>query len=190
MKVAIDPGHGMSNRQFGIYDPGATHAENGFKHEEATIALKYCLTLKDVFRAKGHEVFMTRDDADDHAPVGKRASAARDARCDVYISIHLNDHDDDSANGQEVLYRDSEGKIFADKLQKSLLSITGFKDRGNKKRDDLAVLKFKGLAALIELGFIANDNNREVLLSPQKRAAICEAIATVTIDHINGAKPA
>ncbi len=29
MKVAIDPGHGMSNRQHGRYDPGAVHVENG-----------------------------------------------------------------------------------------------------------------------------------------------------------------
>ena len=186
MKIAVDPGHGMSNRQFGIYDPGATHVENGFKHEEATITLKYGLALKDVFRAKGHEVFMTRDDSDDHAPVGKRAGTAEKARCDVFISIHLNDFDDDSANGQEVLYRDPEDKMLADKLQKELLAITGFKDRGNKKRSDLAVLKFKGPAVLIELGFIANDNNREVLLSPEKRAAICETIATVTIDHLGG----
>ena len=68
MKIAIDPGHGMSNRQQNVYDPGATHIENGYRHEEATIALKYGLTLKDLFRAKGHEVFMTRDDPDDHAP--------------------------------------------------------------------------------------------------------------------------
>jgi N-acetylmuramoyl-L-alanine amidase len=184
MKVAVDPGHGMSNRQSGVYDPGATHIENGFRHEEATIALKYCLTLKNVFRAKGHDVFMTRDDAEDHAPVGQRAKSAKEAGCDVFVSIHLNDYDDDSANGQEVLFRDAEDQILADKLQKALLAITGFKDRGNKKREDLAVLKFKGPAALIELGFIANDKNRETLLSPQKHAAICEAIAQVTIDHI------
>jgi N-acetylmuramoyl-L-alanine amidase len=49
MRVGIDPGHGMSNRQRGIYDPGATHVENGFRYEEATIVLKYGLVLKDIF---------------------------------------------------------------------------------------------------------------------------------------------
>lgn len=180
MKIAIDPGHGMSNRQSGVFDPGATHVENGFRHEEATIVLKYGLMLKDVFRAKGHEVFMTRDDAEDHAPVGMRAKNAKNAGCEVFISIHLNDFDDDAANGQEVLYRDSDDKPFAQELQKALLAITGFKDRGIKKREDLAVLKFQGPSALIELGFIANDGNRETLLNPQKRGAICEAIAAVT----------
>lgn len=127
---------------------------------------------------------MTRDDAEDYAPVGKRATAAKDAGCDVFISIHLNDYEDDAANGQEVLYRDAEDKALADKLQSALLAITGFKDRKNKKREDLAVLKFKGPAVLIELGFIANDQNREVILTPQKRAQICETIADVTIQHM------
>ncbi len=171
----------MSNRQQNVYDPGATHIENGYRHEEATIALKYGLTLKDLFRAKGHEVFMTRDDPDDHAPVGKRAKNAKDAGCEVFISIHLNDFDDDAANGQEVLYRDATDKQFAQAIQTALLAITKFKDRGIKKREDLAVLNFKGLSALIELGFIANDNDRNTLLNPQTRNAICEAIVAVTI---------
>jgi N-acetylmuramoyl-L-alanine amidase len=181
MKIAIDPGHGMSNRQRGIYDPGATHVENSFKHEEAAIALKYGLMLKDVFRAKGHEVYMTRDDAEDHTPVSMRAKNAKNAGCEVFISIHLNDFDDDSANGLEVLYRDSDDKLFAQELQKALLVITGFKDRGIKKHDGLAVLNFQGPSALIELGFIANDSNREIILNSQKRSAICAAIAAVTI---------
>lgn len=37
MKIAIDPGHGMSNRQRGIYDPGAGHYKNGTQFKEAEI---------------------------------------------------------------------------------------------------------------------------------------------------------
>lgn len=181
MKIAIDPGHGMSNRQRGVYDPGATHIENGIRHEEAAIVLKYGLVLKDVFRAKGHQIFMTRDDAEDHAPVGMRAKNAKNAGCTTLISIHLNDFDDDAANGLEVLYRDSDDKTFAQKLQNRLLAITSFKNRGIKKRVDLAILKLQGSVALIELGFIANDDDRETLLNLQKREAICEAIADVAI---------
>lgn len=77
----------MSNRQLGVFDPGATHVENGFLFREADIALRYGLALKDVFRANGIEVFMTRDDATDHAPVGQRAAMARNAGCDVFVSL-------------------------------------------------------------------------------------------------------
>lgn len=183
IKVAIDPGHGMSNRRRGVYDPGATHVEDGTKYEEASIMLKYGLTLKDIFRAQGHTVFMTRDDTEDHAPVGERALNAKNAGAQVFISLHLNDFDDDTANGIEVLYRGHDDKYLAQLLQDALLKVTKFKDRKIKKRDDLAVLKFEGVAVLIELGFIANDENREFILNPQKRQEICETIANVVLKH-------
>jgi N-acetylmuramoyl-L-alanine amidase len=41
MKICVDPGHGMSNRAPGVFDPGATHTENGFQFREADIALSY-----------------------------------------------------------------------------------------------------------------------------------------------------
>jgi len=37
---------------------------------------------------------------------------------------------------------------------------------------------------LIELGFIANDQNRETLLNPQKRQSICERIADVVLQTL------
>lgn len=185
MKVCIDPGHGMSNRQTGIYDPGATHVENGFEFQEATIALRYGLALKDVFRANQVEVFMTRDDASDHAPVGSRASMAKAAGCDALISIHLNDFDDDSANGLEVLYRDRDDKLLAQALQDALIKTTKMRDRKIKQRTDLAVLKFNGVAVLIELGFIANDLDRTKLLNAQVRDEITASITRVAIDHLS-----
>jgi N-acetylmuramoyl-L-alanine amidase len=127
---------------------------------------------------------MTRDDDMDHAPVGQRAKNAENAGCDVFVSLHLNDADDDSANGFEVLHGDNHDKDFAQKLQNAVLKVNGLKDRKIKLRPDLAVLKFNGRAALIELGFIANDKNREVLLNPQKRQAICEAIADVVVNQV------
>ena len=185
MKVAIDPGHGMSNKQFGVFDPGATHIENQVRHEEASITLKYGLTLRDVFRARQHEVFMTRDDNEDHAPVGRRAANAKAAGAEVFVSIHLNDAEVDSANGVEVLFKGNDDKPLAQKLQTRLVEVTGFKDREIQQRNNLAVLSFQGVAVLIELGFIANDQNRGVLLNPERRQAICEAIADVVITHFN-----
>ena len=183
MKVCVDPGHGMSNRQTGVFDPGATHVESGFLFREADIALRYGLALKDVFRAAGVPVFMTRDDSTDHAPVGARATMAQNAGCDVLISLHLNDVDDDTANGLEVLYRDAQDLVLAEKLQNALIATTKMRNRKVKQRSDLAVLKFTGVAVLIELGFIANDADRSKLLNAQVREAITQTIASVTSSH-------
>jgi N-acetylmuramoyl-L-alanine amidase len=186
MKICVDPGHGMSNRQIGIFDSGATHTENSFLFREADLALGYALALKDTFRARGVDVFMTRDDATDHAPVGKRAAMAKNAGCDVFISLHLNDFDDDSANGLEVLFRDAQDKALAQKLQDALVKVTKIRDRRIKQRTDLAVLKFQGVAVLVELGFIANDGDRATLLDAQIREAVVREIATVTMEHMGG----
>lgn len=184
MKVCIDPGHGMSNRSSNVYDPGATHAEGAARHEEASIALKYGLTLKDAFRAKGVPVFMTRDDATDPTPVGARAGRAEAAGCEAFISLHLNDFDDDTANGTETLYRDDGDRTLAAKIQAELIAITGLRDRGLKLRTDLAVLRFDGPAILIELGFIANDTDRAMLLDTSVRERLCNSIASTTIGHM------
>lgn len=179
MKICIDPGHGMSNRQKGIYDPGATHVENGFRYEEATLTLRYGLALKDVLRARNIECFLTRDDERDHTPVGLRAPMAMQAGCDVLVSLHVNDVDSDSANGLEVLYGDSQDKAFAPAMQDALVRVTGMRDRQIKLRQDLAVLRFPRSAVLIELGFIGNDADREKILNAQMREAICGRIADV-----------
>lgn len=177
MKVCVDPGHGMSNRTPGVFDPGAVHRENGTLFQEADIALRYGLTMKDVLRARGIPVFMTRDDNSDAAPVGARAAAARDAGCDVFLSFHMNDVEDDAANGTETLYRDDADRVFATRVQNALVRTLGLRDRGPKVRTNLAVLRFQGAAVLIELGFIGNDRDRNRILEPQARAAACEAVA-------------
>lgn len=177
--VCVDPGHGMSNRKSGVFDPGAVHSENGVPFQEATIALQYGLSLRAELVSRGVSVFMTRDDSTDHAPVGQRAANAKTMGCEMLISLHLNDFEDDNANGVEVLYGDTPNKALAENLQAALLAVTGLRDRKVKHRPDLAVLKFAGPAALLELGFIGNDRDRETLLNPATRARVCKAIADV-----------
>jgi N-acetylmuramoyl-L-alanine amidase len=76
MKIAVDPRHGNSNRNSGVFDPGAEHLSHGFKSQEADIALRYGLALKDVLRARHVDIFMTRENATDNAPMGQRAGNA------------------------------------------------------------------------------------------------------------------
>ena len=179
MKVCVDPGHGMSNKSPGVFDPGCTHVEGGHKFNEAEIVLKYGLALKDTLRSRQIDVFMTRDDQTDPTPVGSRAKRAKDSGCDRFVSIHVNDVEDEKANGLEVLFDDKADEPLAKKMQAALIKATGLRDRGVKQRNNLAVLKFKGPAVLVELGFIANDGDREVMLDPAVREKVCTAIADV-----------
>jgi hypothetical protein len=180
MKIAIDPGHGQDNATNGLYDSGAVGKLDGHKYEEATIALAYALKLRDKLEAGGHDVFMTRDDAIDSAPVSLRAQRAKDAGCEMFISLHLNSFEKTSANGVEVLYRSTTKDMpLADALLSKLLAVTKLGDHHNDQRD-LAVLKFTaGPAVLIELGFITNEKDLRTLLDEKMQGKIVEAIAEV-----------
>jgi len=195
MKVAVDPGHGMSNRQPGSYDPGGTHDEAGFRFEEAEIALRYALVLRDALRARGAAAFLTREDARDHAPLGERVANAKLAGARLLVSLHVNTVEDARANGVEVLYRGDASRPLAQALLDAIAAAAPLRKRGAKPRDDLAVLRFPGPAALVELGFIGNDADRAVLINPARRQAISEAIADAVLAHVpagagRGAAPA
>jgi N-acetylmuramoyl-L-alanine amidase len=185
MKVAIDPGHGMSNSSPDVFDPGAVKKKGNDTFAEADVVLRYGLTLKKLFEDGGIDVFMTRSSSADKAPVGGRANRAVNSGCTLFISLHLNSSNNPQANGVEVLFRsDDKDKPLADLLLNKLIAITGFKDRGNKKRTDLAVLKFSaGPGVLIELGFISNDADRSFLIDGTNRDAICKGI----FDIVTGA---
>jgi len=183
MKIAIDPGHGMSNATPGVFDPGAVAREAGETFREADMVLRYGLALKDVLRTRGVEVFMTRDDHEDRAPVGERAGNAERAGCDVFVSLHMNAFEAPSANGLEVLFRDNADAAFAKAMHDSLVEVTGLRPRGTPQRTNLAVLRFDGPAVLIELGFISNTRDRTELLNPVMRASVCAKIADVVLER-------
>lgn len=65
--------------------------------------------------------------------------------------------------------------VLAQKLQDVLVQVTNMRDRKIKQRSDFAVLKFSGPAELVELGFLANDQDREKLLNTQIRLISCNA---------------
>jgi N-acetylmuramoyl-L-alanine amidase len=177
MKIAVDAGHGMSNATPGVYDPGAVVVFQGETFAEADVTLRYALSLKFLISEKNIPTFMSRTSSADDAPLAARASRAEEAECTHFISLHLNAAGP-TARGVEVLYRRNADKALAAKACKLIAQSSGLKERGAKKRLDLAVLKFSnGPRLLIELGFLTNKHDRELLLSGRPmRVSICKAI--------------
>jgi N-acetylmuramoyl-L-alanine amidase len=186
MKIAVDPGHGMGNRTKGKYDPGAVASSGTMTYAEADIALRYGLSLNWLLKEKGIRVFMTRSSSADSAPVGQRAAGAEEAGCTHFISLHLNSAGA-SASGVEVLYRYHDYEPLAAQVSSRVSQFSGIKNRGAKQRTDLAVLRFNGPAILVELGFITNKKDRDILLSGREmRIAISKAIMTSLGIDISG----
>jgi N-acetylmuramoyl-L-alanine amidase len=176
MKIAVDPGHGLSNSRAGVFDPGAVAEADGMTFAEADITLRYGLSLNFLLREKNVRTFMTRTSSADAAPLRTRATRAEAEHCTHFISLHLNSAGA-TANGVEVHYRKAAYEPLAADMSARIAGAAGLKNRG-AKQSDFAVLHFSaGPAVLIELGFITSRKDRNILLSGRDmRIAISKAI--------------
>lgn len=180
--IIIDPGHGMSNRRAGRYDPGA-ESPNG-KITEAEIVMNYANVMRDILRAKKIPVVRTRTSYLDPAPVSQRARIARDYHGTIMISLHCNAANG-KANGTETFYRGEANKAMAAKLNAAVCAALGTNSRGVKTESEsqhgtLAVMNFQP-CFLIELGFIDHVADLNKMVSQANIEAACRAIVDVIL---------
>jgi len=178
--IIIDPGHGMSNRKPGVYDPGACSAG----YTEAGIVMDWANELREVLKQRGAIVIRTRINAKEPCPVSRRDDIAREYHGDRMISLHCNAANG-SASGTETFYRGADDLDIAKKLTAAVCGALGTKNRGPKtesqsQHSSLAVLEFDK-CWLLELGFIDNHEDRAKMLDPELRRKACEALATVLL---------
>lgn len=178
--IIVDPGHGMSNRERGVYDPGACAGDA----QEASIAMDWANELRAQLITRGKRVIRTRINEHDPAPVSRRDDIAYAYKGDIMISIHLNSGGG-KASGTEVFYRGADDKAMAAKLSAVVATALGIRDRGAKieaesQHKSLAVLEFDK-CWLIELGFIDHAGDRAKLQDPVLRKRACAAIIDVVL---------
>ena len=93
-RIVIDPGHGG-------HDTG-TIGPTGL--EEKTVVLDVALKLRKLLEQNtGCEVVMTRS-GDTFVPLEERTAIANEKSADLFISIHANASQDNSARGIETYY--------------------------------------------------------------------------------------
>ena len=92
-RIVIDPGHGGK-------DPGAV----GFGLEEKDIVLNVAKKIKKILEEKnGYEVLLTRDD-DVSLALEERTAIANTKEADLFLSIHVNAHPEETIRGVETFY--------------------------------------------------------------------------------------
>lgn len=180
MTIILDPGHGMSNKRRGVFDPGFVSA--GVR--EADVVMEWANELRGILRSfpHGHKVVRTRIDHSDPAPVGRRAAIARQFGGEIMISLHCNSGGG-KPNGTETFYRGGENRAMASALNEAVVEALGTRSRGPKTEKDsqhatLAVMSFQP-CFLIELGFLDHAGDRAKMLDAGLRRAACEALAKV-----------
>lgn len=90
--IAIDPGHGGQ-------DPGAI-GQGGKREKDVTLAIGRELA-RQINSTPGLKAYMTRD-TDVFIPLPRRAQLARQAKADMFVSIHADAAENRSARGSSV----------------------------------------------------------------------------------------
>ena len=148
--VIIDPGHGGKDK--GAYWYGIS---------EKTLTLDVAKKVELLLKQKGIKVLMTRK-SDQYVSIEDRASIANKYTNSIFVSIHFNAHTNSTVKGIETFYISSKGKKLAGSIQSRLTRRINTRDRGSKKYHYAVLRKTKGVAALVECGFISNrwESNR------------------------------
>jgi N-acetylmuramoyl-L-alanine amidase len=184
--IVIDPGHGGA-------DPGAQ--SSGLKEKD--INLDISLRLRQSLESKGCIVILTREvDKDFYLPgfvlgrmakraeLDKRINIATENNADLFISVHTNSFPRPNTYGMETYYhlKSSTGKALAELIQKQLTQLQSDNKRISKAGDYYLINQSKMPAVIVEVGFISNPRERNLLLSNNYRDSISDAIS-IGIEH-------
>ncbi len=172
-KIVIDAGHGGS-------DPGAS----GHSLKEKDIVLDVSLRVEKLLRDAGAHVIMTRD-RDIYPTLTERVKLANDAKADIFISIHTNSATP-TATGTETYwnatYAAGESKRLASAIQKRLIERLGTRDRGVKEGNFQVIRTTKMPSVLLELAFISNSTEAELMKTDAFRQNSAQAIYDGLVD--------
>ena len=184
MKVFINPGHDQK------YDSGAVNPNTGLR--ECDVAAEVGALVVDYLEAAGCEWQLLQSDNLAPPPAGRSEYAdrqgptvtetANDWGADIFVSIHCNAANT-TAQGTEVeCYGSGTGEQLAQCIQSQIVDSIGTTDRGVKYMPQLLVLKYTDMpAVLVEMAFIDNDEDAELLAGKQDEFA--RAIARGVTDY-------
>ncbi len=182
--VCVDPGHGGM-------DGGAV----GGELKESDLNLAIGLYLRDYLKAAGLTVVMTREDdtfvgGSWQAGLRERARISNDSDAILFVSVHANSYTDSSVKGITTIRnktRYPESDRLASLVQEETVTATGGKDRGISNDTGLVVLNHTTVpACLIEVGFLTNPDELELLSGEQYRRVLAYGIANGVIRYLNG----
>ena len=188
MRVVVDPGHAGRN-----IDPGAVNATTGL--QEAGVALSVSRLVEKYLLAVGYEVKLTRIDWEqaETDDLSYRTALANDWGADIFISLHCNSAENPRAEGYEVWT--SPGDTLGDTLATCIYGqiAAEFPDRAgrtdysdgdpDKESRFYVLVHTDAPACLVEMAFISNDAEAELLADAAWQDRYARAIARGVTDY-------
>ncbi|GEM_PF-473292 len=167
--LVIDPGHGG-------FDPGAI-GPSGLT--EAEVALDISLKAADLLEEEGFDIILTREE-DRFISLYDRAEIANQAKAELFISVHSNAASREAVGGLETYYapgRESDSYLLAQVMQDSMVDKLELTNRGVKSDTFTVIREPEMPAVLLEIGFLSNPEEEELLGSDSFRGKAAESIA-------------
>ena len=184
--IVIDAGHGGK-------DGGAQGVLDGDAVAEKNLTLQIALKTKKILEDKGYKVKLTRE-TDQYPTLQARADFANNSNAAVFVSIHINSVESNpDASGTEVYYAPLnndrsygvKSSDLANSLQSYLIANLKSTDRGVKASNHLVTRSSLMPAALVEVGFISNEEELRKMTSSAYQTKTAEAIAAGIINTVN-----
>lgn len=171
-----------------VLDAGHGGSDNGTKWggvAEKNLTLDLTKRVDAILKQKNIPTVMTRT-TDKTLELDDRASIANKQSNPIFVSIHFNASTNTSIKGIETYYMSSAGRRLAAIVHGRLAKRIRTSNRGLKQKSNLVVLrKTKGVAILIECGFISNPWERERCNSSWLRNILAQEIAAGIITYYN-----
>lgn len=173
-KWCIDYGHGGT-------DPGACNGSRQEKNDVVKVGEKVVEYLKH----NGQTVVLSRQ-GDVYVKPYDRVVYSNNQKADYFISLHRNSSNNPEGNGLETFAEKGavKGKKLAQAIQKELLAVVPYRDRGYKEENFTVLANTNMPSVLTELGFISNANDNK--LFDENIENMAHAIAKACIEYVGG----
>jgi len=174
--VVIDPGHGGK-------DPGTTSSRGYY---EKDVNLEVARRVAEILRQKGAQVVMTRQ-SDRFVELEARAAVANQYDADLFVSIHGDSSQDKSMRGFTIYVArsaSSRSRRAAREIERAM-SGAGLASKGVREADYRVLVRTKGPAVLVEMGYLSNWQDASLLRQAGWQQRIAEAIASGIIEFLS-----
>ena len=195
--ICIDPGHqakgdpnleqvapGSSNKKARVSSGTVGVAT---KKPEYVLNLEASTVLKHILEGKGYSVIMTRESHDVNISNSERATFANNKNANMVIRIHADSLDNSSKTGASILVPEDGGRYTASIYEesnkcaediKSKMKESGIQINGIFQRGDLTGFTWSKVpVVLVEMGFMSNYNEDQMMSNPDYQRKLMQSIA-------------
>ncbi len=172
-----------------VLDAGHGGKDQGTSYEsiiEKDLTLEITEKARDILEEAGYNVGMVRRD-DTFVALDERAEYANRKNAKAYVSIHCNSSEDGEGNGIETFYAEQKGaesQELAQAIQENVINQTKARDREVKTADYTVIVQTEMPAALVEIGFLSDANERALLQQEEYQEKLAEGIASGIIEYM------